>query len=125
MLDFSSKKITIVLLIFVALLGIVNLNKNFVGMNILEIGLEDRNFEIKEDTINLNSLTLKQKIGQMIFTLAKTENRDLLQKMNIGGIYFWKKNSEDSFKKDISYFQENIQIPFFVGLDLEGCWNPF
>jgi len=125
MLDINNDKLTVVLLIVIALLGILNLNKDMVGMNVLELGLEDRNFEIKDNVINLNSLTLKQKIGQMIFTLAKPENKDLLQEMNVGGIYFWKKNTENTYSNDIRYFQENMEIPFFVGVDLEGCWNPF
>ncbi|MAG52995.1 MAG: hypothetical protein CMH62_03465 [Nanoarchaeota archaeon] len=125
MLDIETKQITIFLLVIVSLLGIANLNKDLVGLSVLGIALEDKNFEIEDNVINLNSLTLRQKIGQMIFTLAKIENRDLLQEMNIGGIYFWQKENEDVYETEIDYFQKEMEIPFFVGIDLEGCWNPF
>ena len=125
MLDFENKKITIVLLIVVSLLGVISLNKDNIGMSVIDFSVDERYFEIKDETINLNSLTLKQKIGQMIFTLAESENKDLYRKMNIGGIYFWKKDSAAQYKREIDYFQKDMDIPFLVGLDLEGCWNPF
>ena len=103
----------------------ITFNKDNVGMSVIQFGIEEKNFEIQNNEINLNSLTLRQKIGQMIFSLGVNENKDLLQKMNIGGIYLWQKNNEDEFKNDIQNFQSDMEIPFFVGLDLEGCFNPF
>ncbi len=125
MLGFENKKISIILLVAIALLGLVNLNKDFVGMGIVNLSLEDVNIDIDDGVVNLNSLTLRQKIGQMLFTLAKLENKELLQKMNIGGIYFWQKESANVYKNEIDYFQEGMGVPLFVGIDLEGCWNPF
>jgi len=125
MLELDDKKITIVLLILIAIFGMINLQKDLMGMTILGVTLEPLEPQIEGNEINLNSLTLRQKVGQMIFTLAKKQNKDLLQQMNIGGIYFWQKNSEQEYKEEIEYFQEGVEIPFLVGLDLEGCWNPF
>ena len=125
MLDFNEKDIMIMLLVLISLLGVINLNKDNVGMSVVNLVSEEKNFEIYDNEINLNSLTLRQKIGQMIFVLAKVEHKDLLQNMNIGGIYFWEKNSKDVYKNEIDYFQASMEIPFFVGIDLEGCWNPF
>jgi len=101
MSDFDDKKATMYLLIIIALLGIITFNKDNVGMSVIQFGIEEKNFEIQNNEINLNSLTLRQKIGQMIFSLGVNENKDLLQKMNIGGIYLWQKNNEDEFKNDI------------------------
>lgn len=125
MLSFDDKRVSVGLLVFISVLSIVHLNKSFVGMEILDFMLESKDFDVRDDMINLNSLTLRQKIGQMIFSVAKKENRDLLQKMNIGGIYFGERRSEREYIEEIGYFQKNMEIPFFIGSDLEGCWNPF
>ena len=125
MLDFDDKRISIALLVIVSLLGIVNLNKDTVGMSVVGISLEELNVDVSDNVINLNSLTLRQKVGQMLFTLAKLEHRDLFKRMNIGGIYFWQKDGKEVYSGEIEQFQEGSQIPFFVGIDLEGCWNPF
>ena len=124
MSNFSNKKITVILLIVLAILGLVNLNKDLMGMSILGLTLEPMEPDIENNVINLNSLTLKQKLGQMIFTFARRENKDLLKRLNIGGIAFWQKELEEDYKKDITYFQQGMEISFFVGIDLEGCVNP-
>ncbi len=125
MSDFNEKKFMILLLILISLLGVINLNRDNAGMSVVDLVTEEENFEIYDNEINLNSLTLRQKIGQMIFVLAKVEHKNLLQDMNIGGIYFWEKDSKDVYRNEISYFQDGMEIPFFIGIDLEGCWNPF
>ena len=125
MLDFEDKRVSVGLLIVISLLGIVNLDKDFVGLSVLGLSLEETNFDIEDNVINLNSLTLRHKIGQMLFTLAKPGNKELYQKMNIGGIYFWQKETAGAYKNEIDAFQRNSQIPFLTGIDLEGCWNPF
>jgi beta-N-acetylhexosaminidase len=121
----GSKRTTIVLLILVSMFGIINLDRDTVGNVVVSFDIEEKNFAIEDGVINLNSLTLKQKIGQMIFTLGKLENKELYHDMNIGGLYFWQKESEDVYSSEIKQFQENMEIPFFIGVDLEGCWNPF
>lgn len=121
----NEKNITIVLLVLISLLGIMNLDRDNVGMSVVNLVTEEKEFQIHNNEINLNSLTLRQKIGQMIFVLAKIEHKDLLQDMNIGGIYFWEKNGKEIYRTEIEYFQKDMEIPFFVGIDLEGCWNPF
>ncbi len=125
MSDINNKKITVLLLVLISFLGIINLDKSFIGMGVANLIVDDKNFEIKNNEINLNSLTLRQKAAQMVFTLARVENKELLQKMNVGGIYFWEKEDRDIYEKEVKYFQEGMEIPFFIGIDLEGCWNPF
>ena len=121
----EDRRLTVVLLILIAILGITTVNKNNVGAVVLDSFIEPLDVDIKDNEININSLTLKQKIGQMIFSIGVRDNKEVLQEMNIGGIYFWKKDSANIYKEEIDYFQRDAQIPFLVGLDLEGCWNPF
>lgn len=77
------------------------------------------------NTVFLDSLTLKQKIAQMIITTGKENNKDILQNMLIGGIHLGKKNGSQEFISIINDFQEGATIPFFVATDLEGHGNPF
>jgi len=82
-------------------------------------------FDKSTNTLYLNSLTLKQKIAQMVIAYEKESNKDELQKMLIGGIYLDAKPSKTVFINTINNFQNNTTIPFFVTTDMEGCWNPF
>jgi beta-N-acetylhexosaminidase len=82
-------------------------------------------FDKSTNTLQLDSLTLKQKIAQMIVTNGDENAKDELQKMLIGGIYFGAKPSKESYIDSIKNFQDGAVIPFFVTIDLEGCWNPF
>jgi len=82
-------------------------------------------FDKSTNTLQLNSLTLKQKIAQIIITYGKEEDKKTLQEMFIGGIYLGAKPSKEDFVNTINYFQEEAIIPFFVGVDMEGCFNPF
>lgn len=72
-----------------------------------------------------DSLTLEQKIAQMVIAYGKDENAQNFQNMLIGGVFLSSRESKDSYLAATSLFQENAQIPFFVTADLEGCRNPF
>ncbi len=80
---------------------------------------------VKDDVINLNDLTLEQKIAQMIITHGGTHNLDVWKKMQLGGVHFFAMESEEVFKETINQFQDGMSIPFFITADLEGCLNPF
>ncbi len=82
-------------------------------------------FDKSTNTLYLNSLTLKQKIAQMIITYGKEENADELRRMLIGGVHLGAKLTKDYFISTIDKFQNDSIIPFFVTIDLEGCGNPF
>lgn len=89
---------------------------------------------IKEDTQNIkiegnlfyfDSLTLKQKIAQMIMVRGdSTKNLEMLN-FNIGGVFLDNQKNESSFKELIEEYQDNSRIKLFVATDLEGAWNPF
>lgn len=75
-------------------------------------------------TLDYSTLTLEQKIGQMVIALGKEENKEVFQNMLIGGFHLKAKESREDFIEAISDFQEESIIPFFVTIDLEGCNNP-
>ncbi|MBI4983739.1 hypothetical protein HZC32_03785, partial [Candidatus Woesearchaeota archaeon] len=71
------------------------------------------------------SLTLEQKISQMIIVHGGMWNLDNWKKMQLGGIHLFALKDEQLFKNTIDEFMQNMSIPFLVTVDLEGCWSPF
>ena len=102
----------------------VTLFLNFVNQDLFDIS-EPNNIQFDQQTLLLDSLTLKQKIAQMIITYENIENKEILQKMLIGGIHFGAKEKKSDFIETINDFQEDATILFFTTADLEGCWNLF
>lgn len=82
-------------------------------------------YDKETNTIDLNSMTLKQKISQMLIVFAKDSNADEFQQMLVGGIFVNAQETEENFKDKINLFQDNAIIPLFVSTDMEGCRNPF
>lgn len=82
-------------------------------------------FDRDTNTLQLDSLTLKQKISQMIVAYGNEDNRDFIQDMLMGGIYLVSRPTKEDFINVTGYFQDGAAIPLFVAADLEGCWNPF
>ena len=82
-------------------------------------------FDSETKTIYLDSLTLKQKIAQMIIGYGDEVNKEVMRKMFIGGIYFDPEPTRDGFVKAINNFQRWQIVPLFIAADMEGCWNPF
>ena len=80
---------------------------------------------VQDNIINLNKMTLEQKIAQMIITHGGIYNLETWKKMQLGGVHFFAMESEEVFKETINQFQDGMDIPFFVTADLEGCLNPF
>ena len=80
---------------------------------------------VVEGVIDLDDLTLEQKIAQMIVGLGIEYYADPLKKMQLGGVHLHAMVGEEAFKKTINHFQEGMEIPFFITVDLEGCVNPF
>ncbi len=114
--------VTVLLMLLVIFLFFVNIENT-------------RSFEIRAptnikydeetNTLYLDSLTLKQKIAQMIIAYGYEENKEDLQRMFIGGVYLNARITKDAFIDSVNYFQEGAVIPFLVSVDLEGCINPF
>ena len=84
-----------------------------------------KQIEIKDGTIILDSLTLEQKVAQMVIVSGTQWNLEAWKKIGIGGIHLFAMKNEQLYQNLISKYQDNATIPFLVTADLEGCWNPF
>ncbi len=114
------RKLFYVLLMMVFLLGTLSLAKA-TGLLIPsqpEVLVQDK-------IISLDSLTLEQKIAQMVVVSGSLSNLKAWKKMQLGGIHLFAMAKEDLFRDKIIRFQEGMSLPFFVTIDLEGCQNPF
>lgn len=113
---------TAILAAVVALLVIINIDRT------LPPRIESPSniiFDRAANTIYLDSLTLKQKIAQMVVTAGAVKNKEAMQKMLIGGIYFGAEEKKEDYVYLISTFQQDAVVPFFVTIDMEGYRNPF
>src|SRR3989344_1146254 len=81
--------------------------------------------KITEGTVALGSLTLEQKIAQMLIVHGNIDNLQAWRDLQLGGLHLFARESEDLFKEQIALFQKDLPIPFFITVDLEGCVNPF
>jgi len=79
---------------------------------------------IIDNTIDLSSMTLEQKIAQMVVVHGGIWNLEPWKNMQLGGIHLFALEREELYIDTIGQFQNEARIPFFVSIDLEGCWNP-
>ena len=80
---------------------------------------------VVNNVVDLDDLTLEQKIAQMVVVLGVEYYSTPLRKMQLGGIHLHAMKGIEQFHKVVGKFQEGMEIPFFVTVDLEGCVNPF
>jgi len=78
-----------------------------------------------DNVVDLDDLTLEQKIAQMVVVLGVEYYSNPLKRMQLGGIHLHAMKGIEQFHKVVGKFQEGMEIPFFVTVDLEGCVNPF
>ncbi len=114
------KKVFFLLLLIVLFLGSLNVAKAR-GWLIQE----QEQPEIIDNAIQLSSLTLDQKIAQMIIVAGRQYNRDAWKRLQLGGIHLFALQDEEVYQQTIQEFQRGMTIPFFVTADLEGCRSPF
>ncbi len=115
------EKIFFILVLIVLLLGSVNVAKAR-GWFIPEQPAPEI---IPGNVIKLDSLTLDQKIAQMIIVGGVRHNLPSWKSMQLGGIHLFALQDEDVFRQTIQEFQQEMAIPFLVTADLEGCRSPF
>lgn len=111
--------IAIIIILFI---GIYSFDLYKTNKEISKLTLE--NIIIKGNKVDLSSLTLKQKIGQMIMVRGDEKNLDF-NKLNVGGIFLDRQKSEEDYKILISDYQKNSKIKLLISTDLEGAWTPF
>jgi beta-glucosidase-like glycosyl hydrolase len=114
------QKIFLILVILVLFLATLNVAKAL-GWLIPE----QPEIKVEQKTIVLSSLTLEQKIAQMIVVPGQEWSVEPWRKMGLGGIHIYAMKDEQLFRNMIAKFQQNMTIPFMVTTDLEGCWTPF
>ena len=113
------KRIFLILMVVVLGLGTLNIAQAR-GLLIPE----QPQLAIVDNNVDLSSMTLEQKIAQMIIVHGGVWNLEPWKNMQLGGIHLFALENEGLYVKIIKQFQEEVQIPFFVTIDLEGCWNP-
>ena len=114
------QKVFLILVILVLFLATINVAKAL-GWLIPE----QPKIKVEQKTIVLSSLTLEQKIAQMIVVPGQEWSVEPWRKMGLGGIHIYAMKDAQVFKAMIEKFQQNMTIPFMVTTDLEGCWTPF
>jgi len=82
------------------------------------------NIIINNNSIQFDSITLKQKIAQMIIVYGDKNNLAYTN-LNVGGIFLDGLDTKDEYKNRIEKYQENSKIKLIVSTDMEGAWNPF
>jgi len=83
------------------------------------------NIVVKGKIVDFHSLTLKQKIAQMI--VVRGDNLENLKSVgfNIGGVFLSRQESYRDYKTLVERYKRDAKIKLFVCTDLEGAWNPF
>jgi len=114
------QKTFLVLIVIILILGTLNITKARGQL----IPAQDRPIVI-DNKINLDFLTLEQKIAQMVIVHGGLHNMEIWKKMQLGGIHFFAMERGELYTDIINQFQTGMTIPFIVTVDLEGCWNPF
>ena len=110
-----SQRIFVTLLCLVLVLGIVTIAKAK-GLFIPR----QPELKIENGVVDLNSMTLEQKIAQMTVGLGIRYNLAALQKMQLGGVHIFALENENVFRNTIIDFQSGMKIHFFITADLEG-----
>lgn len=114
--------LTKILLIIIAVLLLLNMQ----GKDPLKKEYPHNiDYDLATNTLNLSSLTLEQKLAQMVIIFGVDENAEVFKNMFIGGVFFNGQKSPEMYEKKINNYQEGAIVPFFVAADMEGCLNPF
>ena len=115
--EFFLVLVAVIIVFIIFLFAQITLNKKIEKESTQNIILENK-------TIDFNSLTLRQKIAQMI--IVRGDKEDIrFTNLNIGGIFLDQQESEQEYKEKIEKYQEKSNIKLFVSTDLEGAWNAF
>ncbi len=81
------------------------------------------NINVYGNTVVLGSMTIQQKIAQMLIVYGMNENKEFYQNSGIGGIFLTAMESPSGFVETTNYFQSGAKIPFLFSTDVEGCVN--
>ncbi len=118
--DERGKQVFFILLVVMFFVGVLAIAK---AKGLLISGTSP--ISVEEGTIALHSLTLEQKVAQMVIVHGGKHNLAAWRKMQLGGIHLFAMKEPELFTNIITLFQNQMAVPFFVTGDLEGCQNLF
>lgn len=101
-------------------------SKSVQKINIKQINKENITVDIDNKALKLlNSMTLKEKIGQLLLIRTpKIDKIDTIKKYNPAGYILFQRDIKNKTKEElineISLFQETANIPMFIAIDEEG-----
>lgn len=116
----SQEKLFLFLIVLVLVLGSLNVAKAKGWLIPAQPDLV-----VENGVVRLDSMTLEQKIAQMVIVQGNVEHMLAWKNMQVGGIHLFGRKSENVFRNTILDFQYGQPIPMLVTVDLEGCINPF
>ncbi len=111
--------VAIVLALVVAGLFFLNVKKEFDLYNTRP----PENINIYDRYVDLSTMTLRQKVAQMLIVYGLNDNKKFYQDLNIGGIFLTAMEKPSGFIETTGYFQSGTKIPFLFSTDVEGCVN--
>lgn len=121
----KKQKKMLIAVIFILILFIVTVNMIGILWNSkILVKYSTDNIKIENNTIDINSLSIKQKLSQMIVVSGRRNNGHITR-FNIGGIYLFGLRSKQYYTNKINKFDETSRIKLFFSTDMEGYWNPF
>lgn len=120
----KNKKIFLLVFIlaFIVFTSIYYINSYRIEKQISELDTE--NIIIENNTIEFDSLTLEQKISQMIMVRGDEKDLDFTG-LNAGGFFLDSQKSQEDYRELAESYKNNPRIKPFIATDLEGAWNPF
>ncbi len=81
------------------------------------------NINVYDRYVDLSTMTLRQKIAQMLIVYGHNDNKKFYQDLNVGGIFLTAMEKPSGFVETTNYFQSGAKIPFLFTTDVEGCVN--
>ncbi len=111
--------VAIVLALVVASLFFLNVKKEFDVYNTQP----PENIKVYDRYVDLSTMTLRQKVAQMLIVYGHNDNKKFYQDLNIGGIFLTAMAQPSGFVETTNYFQSGMKIPFLFSTDVEGCVN--
>lgn len=87
----------------------------------VSFGFDSKN---TEKTINFSSMTLDEKISQMIIVKGDSYGKEFTEN-NAGGIFLNDISDSWKYKYVIRRYRRNFDINPLIATDMEGYWNPF
>ncbi len=85
----------------------------------------NKNIAVSGNTVYINSMTIEQKVAQMLIVYGDYDKRNFYQQANIGGLFLTALRTESDFNWTTDFMQRDAKIPFFISADIEGCVNAF